>query len=44
MGFVPRDLEQNFLINDTSKNIEPKDLGVTKGFDTIADRISDWLF
>lgn len=27
-----------------SKNIEPKDLGVEKGFDTIADRVSDWLF
>lgn len=27
-----------------SKNIEPKDLGIEKGFDTIANRISDWLF
>lgn len=27
-----------------SKNIEPKDLGVTLGFDSIANRISDWLF
>lgn len=27
-----------------SKGIQPKDLGVTLGFDTIAERISDWLF
>ncbi len=27
-----------------SKNIEPKDLGLTLGFDSIAKRISDWLF
>ncbi len=27
-----------------SKGIEPKDLGVTIGFDSIANRISDWLF
>jgi len=27
-----------------SKNIEPKDLGVTSGFDSIAQRVSDWLF
>lgn len=27
-----------------SKNIEPKDLGLEYGFDTIANRISDWLF
>ena len=27
-----------------SKNIEPKDLGLTLGFDSIAERISDWLF
>ena len=27
-----------------SKNIEPKDLGIEQGFDTIANRISDWLF
>lgn len=27
-----------------SKNIEPKDLGVTLGFDSIAERVSDWLF
>lgn len=27
-----------------SKNIEPKDLGITLGFDSIANRISDWLF
>ncbi len=27
-----------------SKNIEPKNLGVKTGFDTIADRVSDWLF
>ena len=26
-----------------SKDIEPKNLGVLKGFDTIANRISDWL-
>ncbi len=26
-----------------SKNIEPKDLGLTLGFDSIAKRISDWL-
>ena len=27
-----------------SRGIEPKDLGVTKGFDSIAKRVSDWLF
>ena len=27
-----------------SKNIEPKDLGLTLGFDSIADRIEKWLF
>ena len=27
-----------------SRGIEPKDLGVTLGFDSIAKRISDWLF
>lgn len=27
-----------------SKDIEPKDLGVTLGFDSIAQRVSDWLF
>ena len=27
-----------------SKNIEPRDLGLDYGFDTIAKRISDWLF
>lgn len=27
-----------------SKNIEPKDLEVTLGFDSIAQRVSDWLF
>lgn len=27
-----------------SKNIEPKDLGTEIGFDTIAQRVSDWLF
>ena len=27
-----------------SKNIEPKNLGEDIGFDTIANRISDWLF
>lgn len=27
-----------------SKNIEPKDLGLTLGFDSIANRISNWLF
>ena len=27
-----------------SKGIEPKDLGLTLGFDSIADRVSDWLF
>ena len=27
-----------------SKGIEPKDLGLTLGFDSIAERISDWLF
>ena len=27
-----------------SKNIEPKDLGVTLGFDSISKRINDWLF
>ena len=27
-----------------SKGIEPKDLGVTVGFDSIAQRVSDWLF
>ena len=27
-----------------SKSIEPKDLGVENGFDTIAKRISNWLF
>ena len=27
-----------------SKEIEPKDLGLTLGFDSIAERISDWLF
>ena len=26
------------------RGIEPKDLGVTKGFDSIAKRVSDWLF
>ena len=27
-----------------SRGIEPKDLGVTLGFDSIAQRVSDWLF
>ena len=27
-----------------SKNIEPKDLGLTLGFDSIAKRIDEWLF
>ena len=27
-----------------SKGIEPKDLGLTLGFDSIAERISNWLF
>ena len=27
-----------------SKGIEPKDLGITLGFDSIAKRVSDWLF
>ena len=27
-----------------SKGIEPKDLGLTLGFDSIAQRVSDWLF
>ena len=27
-----------------SKNIEPKDLGLTLGFDSIADRVDRWLF
>ncbi len=27
-----------------SKGIEPKDLGVSVGFDSIAQRVSDWLF
>ena len=27
-----------------SKGIEPKDLGVTLGFDSISQRINDWLF
>ena len=27
-----------------SKNIEPKDLGITLGFDSISKRVSDWLF
>ncbi len=27
-----------------SKGIEPKDLGITLGFDSIANRVSDWLF
>lgn len=27
-----------------SKGIEPKDLGITIGFDSIAQRVSDWLF
>ena len=27
-----------------SKEIEPKDLGLTLGFDSIAERISEWLF
>ena len=27
-----------------SKGIEPKDLGIGIGFDTIANRVSDWLF
>ena len=27
-----------------SRGIEPKDLGVTVGFDSIAQRVSDWLF
>ena len=27
-----------------SRGIEPKDLGVTIGFDSIAQRVSDWLF
>lgn len=27
-----------------SKGIEPKNLGLTLGFDSIAERISDWLF
>lgn len=27
-----------------SRGIQPKDLGVTKGFDSIAKRVSDWLF
>ena len=27
-----------------SKNIEPKDLGLILGFDSIAKRVSDWLF
>jgi len=27
-----------------SKNIEPKDLGLVLGFDSIAERVSEWLF
>lgn len=27
-----------------SKGIEPKDLGLVLGFDTISERVSDWLF
>lgn len=27
-----------------SRGIEPKDLGITLGFDSIAQRVSDWLF
>lgn len=27
-----------------SKNIEPKNLGLTLGFDSIANRVSEWLF
>ena len=27
-----------------SKNIKPVDLGLVLGFDTIAQRVSDWLF
>ncbi len=27
-----------------SKNIQPKNLGLTLGFDSIAQRVSDWLF
>jgi phosphopentomutase len=27
-----------------SKNIEPKNLGLTLGFDSIAKRVNDWLF
>lgn len=27
-----------------SKNIEPKDLGLTLGFDSIAERVENWLF
>ncbi len=27
-----------------SRGIEPKDLGIAKGFDSIAQRVSDWLF
>lgn len=27
-----------------SKNIEPKDLGLTLGFDSIAKRVNEWLF
>ena len=26
-----------------SKNIEPKDLGLTEGFDSIAKRVEEWL-
>lgn len=27
-----------------SRNLEPKDLGITKGFDSIAERVENWLF
>ena len=27
-----------------SKGIEPKDLGLTLGFDSIAERVENWLF
>ena len=27
-----------------SKNIEPQNLGLTLGFDSIAERVSSWLF
>ncbi len=27
-----------------SRNLDPKDLGITKGFDSIAERVENWLF